>query len=65
MAEKLSDKFRENLRKVDVEDDILDNLYDAVKDMSDEDFKEYMSANKGYYERNLPVVIEALPDFQT
>lgn len=65
MAEKLSDKFRKNLLKVDVEDEILDNLYDAVKDMSDEDFKEYMSANKGYYERNLPVVIEALPDFQT
>lgn len=64
MAEKLSDKFRKNLLKVDVEDEILDNLYDAVEGMSDEDFKEYMSANKGYYERNLPVVIEALPDFR-
>lgn len=64
MAEKLSDKFRNNLRNVDVEDDILNDLYDAVKDMSDEDFKEYMSANKGYYERNLPVVIEAIPEFR-
>lgn len=65
MAELLSEKFREAIEKSDYTDNRLADLYDVVKGMSDEDFKEYMYANRGYFQRNMPAAIEDIEGFQS
>lgn len=65
MAELLSEKFREAIAKSDYTDNRLANLYDVVEGMSDEDFKEYMYANRGYFQKNMPAAIEDIDGFQS
>lgn len=65
MAELLSEKFREAIEKSDYTDNRLADLYDVVKGMSDEDFKEYMYANRGYFQKNMPAAIEDIEGFQS
>lgn len=65
MAELLSEKFREAIAKSDYTDNRLADLYDVVEGMSDEDFKEYMYANRGYFQKNMPAAIEDIEGFQS
>ena len=65
MAELLSEKFREAIAKSDYTDDRLANLYDVIEGMSDEDFKEYMYANRGYFQKNMPSAVEDIEGFQS
>ena len=64
MAEKLSDKFRKNIENSDFTDDRLADLYDAVEGMSDSDFKEYMYANRAYFDQNMSAAVEDIPGFR-
>lgn len=64
MAELLSDKFRKSIEDTDFTDQKLSDLYDAVKGMSDEDFKEYMYVNRGYFKKNMPAAVEEVAGFQ-
>lgn len=64
MAKLLSEQFRENIRKSDVRDDLTAGLYDAVKDMSDEDFKEYMYSSRKYFKENMPIAVDKIEGFQ-
>lgn len=64
MAEKLSDKFRKNIENSDFTDDRLADLYDAVEGMSDTDFKEYMYANRAYFDQNMSAAVEDIPGFR-
>lgn len=69
MSELLSDKFRKQIleakKKNLVKGSEISDLYDVVKGMSDDDFKEYMYANRGYFQRNMPGVIDAIDGFQS
>lgn len=65
MAELLSEKFREAIANSDYTDNRLANLYDAVEGMSDEDFKEYMYSNRGYFQKNMPAAVEDIEGFQS
>lgn len=65
MAELLSEKFREAIEKSDYTDNRLADLYDVVEGMSDDDFKEYMYANRGYFQKNMPAAIEDIEGFQS
>ena len=64
MAELLSDKFRKAIEDSDFTDNKLADLYDAVKGMSDEDFKKFMYVNKDTYKKDLPAAVEEIPTFQ-
>lgn len=64
MAEKLSDKFRKSIEDSDFTDDRMADLYDAVEGMSDSDFKEYMYANRAYFDQNMSAAVDAIPGFR-
>lgn len=64
MAELLSEKFRKSIDDSDIVDQRLTGLYQTVEGMSDEDFKEYMYSNRGYFKQNMPVAIDEIPGFQ-
>lgn len=64
MAEKLSDKFRKSIEDSEFTDDRMADLYDAVEGMSDSDFKEYMYANRAYFDQNMSVAVDAIPGFR-
>lgn len=64
MAEKLSDKFRKSIEDSEFTDDRMADLYDAVEGMSDTDFKEYMYANRAYFDQNMSVAVDAIPGFR-
>ena len=64
MAKLLSDKFRDAIDNADFADDKLTGLYQAVNGMSDEDFKEYMYTNRGYFKKNMPVAVDEIEGFQ-
>ena len=64
MAEKLSDKFRKSIEDSDFTDDRLADLYDAVEGMSDSDFKEYMYANRAYFDQNMSSAVDEIPGFR-
>ena len=66
MADKnlLSEKFRNAIEDTDFTDDALAGLYDAVENMNDEDFKEYMYSNRGYFEKNMPAAVEEVAGFR-
>ena len=65
MAEKnlLSEKFRSAIENSDFDDDTLAGLYDAVEGMSDEDFREYMYSHRVYFNQNMPVAVEEIPEY--
>lgn len=65
MAELLSEKFREAIAKSDYTDNRLADLYDVVEGMSDDDFKEYMYANRGYFQKNMPAAVDDIEGFQS
>ena len=65
MADLLSTKFRKSIEESDFTDQKLSDLYDAVKGMSDEDFKEYMYVNRAYFSQNMPAAVESIPGFQS
>ena len=64
MAEKLSDKFRKSIEDSGFTDDRMADLYEAVDGMSDTDFKEYMYANRTYFNQNMSVAVDAIPGFR-
>jgi hypothetical protein len=64
MAEKLSDKFRKSIEDSEFTDDRMADLYEAVEGMSDSDFKEYMYANRAYFDQNMSVAVDAIPGFR-
>ena len=64
MAEKLSDKFRKSIEDSEFTDDRLADLYQAVEGMSDTDFKEYMYANRAYFDQNMSAAVDAIPEFR-
>lgn len=64
MAKLLSEQFRENIKKSDVRDDLTAGLYNAVKGMSDEQFKEYMYSSRKYFKENMPVAVDKIEGFQ-
>lgn len=64
MAKLLSDKFRDAIDNADFVDDKLVGLYQAVNGMSDDDFKEYMYTNRGYFKQNMPVAVDEIEGFQ-
>lgn len=64
MAKLLSEQFRENIKNSDVRDDLTAGLYDAVKGMSDEDFKEYMYSSRKYFKENMPMAVDKIEGFQ-
>ena len=64
MANLLSDKFRKAIADSDFTDDKLAGLYDAVENMSDDDFKEYMYSNRAYFKQNMPVAVDEIDGFQ-
>lgn len=65
MATLLSEKFREAIDNAEFSDPKLTELYKAVNGMSDEDFKEYMYANRGYFQKNMPVAVDEIEGFQS
>lgn len=65
MAKLLSEQFRKNIEKSGMTDDVLAGLYDAVKNMPDEDFKAYMFVNKDYFKRNIPAAVKEIDGFQS
>ena len=64
MAEKLSDKFRKSIEDSEFTDDRMADLYEAVEGMSDSDFKEYMYANRAYFDQNMSAAVDAIPGFR-
>lgn len=64
MAEKLSDKFRKSIEDSEFTDDRMADLYEAVEGMSDSDFKEYMYANRAYFDQNMSVAVDVIPGFR-
>ena len=65
MAEKLlSEQFRKEIEDSPFTDDNVADLYEAVKGMSDDEFKEYIYTNRTYFKQNMPAVVDGISSFQ-
>lgn len=63
MAELLSEQIRKKLRATPIEDSVLDNFYDDIEGMSDEEVKKYIAVNKPDFDKN-PAIAEYIPEVQ-
>lgn len=64
MAELLSEKLRKQIDDSGFGDDLSQGFMATIKNMSDQDLREYIWNNRAYFRKMMPDVIKEVPDFQ-
>lgn len=62
MAELLSSKLRKQIEDSGYDDDLTAGFYNAIENMSDQDLREYIWANRGYFQKMMPGLVKDVPD---